>query len=256
MACSLLSDGRCRFCEWRIELIRFLVLFSITGRWKGARFMKLRKFHTIFAATTLIMSALLSAAALRANTLVVPTGTEIRLVLESSLSTETNKVRDPFAAEVAEDVVIGGQTMIARGARVHGEISRIETPKRLAGLTGKASMVLRFDNIHTSSGDEALVASLVSVSDPANTKQKESVKREGKVEATADTKGMIAKGTIGVAAGTVLGAIFGNVSRGLLLGSIGGAAAILAPKGKDVTLEHGTGLVIRLDRNLEFSSAF
>ena len=54
-----------------------------------------------------------------------------------------------------------------------------------------------------------------------------------------------------MAAGTVLGAIFGSVSRGLLLGSIGGAVAILAPKGDDVTLSQGTGLPVRLDRDLD-----
>jgi hypothetical protein len=48
----------------------------------------------------------------------------------------------------------------------------------------------------------------------------------------------------------VLGALFGNVSRGLLLGTIGGAVAILAPKGRDVILEKGTGFQVRIDHDL------
>lgn len=208
-------------------------------------------FHSMLAASVLALSFAAISPRLLADTRLVPNGTTINLLLKQELSTSANKVGDAFTAEVAQDVVVNGHTIVPRGATVDGQISKIEKPKRLAGMTGKASLVLRFDRIHTRTGEEPIVASLVSVHDPVDSKPQEKVGEEGKVEAKTETKGMLTKGAIGVAAGTVLGAVFGNVSRGLALGSIGGAVAILAPKGKDVTLVKGSGLQIRLDRDLD-----
>ncbi len=210
-----------------------------------------RVFHSILAASILTLNLAAISPGLPANTGIVPNGTTINLLLKQELSTSANKVGDTFTAEVVQDVVVNGQTVIPHGAMVDGQISKLEKPKRLAGMTGKASLVLRFDRIRTRSGEEPIVASLVSVHDPVESKPQEKVGEEGKVEAKTDTKGILTKGAIGVAAGTVLGAVFGNVSRGLALGSIGGAVAILAPKGKDVTLPKESGLQIRLDRDLD-----
>lgn len=144
---------------------------------------------------------------------------------------------------------------------MEGSITKLEKAKRLAGLQGKASLVLAFDRIRTPSREVPMAATLVGVHDPVDkTKQREEleeakkrddrVKDEGEIEAKRDVKDIATKGAIGVAAGTVLGALFGNVSRGLLLGSIGGAVAILAPKGNEVTLREGTGLEVRLEQDL------
>ena len=77
------------------------------------------------------------------------------------------------------------------------------------------------------------------------------IDEEGEIEAETDVTDILTKGAIGLGAGALLGAIFGNVSRGVLLGTIGGAVAILAPKGEDVELEEGSGLRIRLDRDID-----
>jgi hypothetical protein len=214
--------------------------------------MKFGKAYTITNALFLVLNLAILTPTLEAMSPSVPKGTILKLILKDNLSTKTSKEGDPFAAELAEDVVIRGYTMLHKGATIEGVISKMEEPKRLGGLKGKASMVLRFDRIRTHGGEEPMVASLVSVHDPVDgSKQPDKVKDEGEVQSKTDVKDMATKGAIGVAAGTVLGAIFGNVSRGLLLGSIGGAVAILAPKGNDVTLSPGTGLQIRLDRDLE-----
>jgi len=213
--------------------------------------MKFGKAYTITNALFLVLNLAILTPTLEAMPS-VPKGTILKLILNDNLSTKTSKEGDPFAAELAEDVVIPGYTMLYKGATIEGVISKMEEAKRLGGLKGKASMVLRFDRIRTHGGEEPMVASLVSVHDPVDgSKQPDKVKDEGEVQSKTDVKDMATKGAIGVAAGTVLGAIFGNVARGLVLGSIGGAVAILAPKGNDVTLSPGTGLQIRLDRDLE-----
>lgn len=202
--------------------------------------------------------SVVAAPALRAEQQVVPRGTAVKLILSESLSTRDSEVGQRFRATVAEDVISNGRVMIRHGASVTGTVTEVERAKRLGGLTGKAKMTLRFDRIQTVSGDRPLDATLVSVHDPVPGVKDRNIKKdkdvdineEGQVKAGTDVKDILTKGAIGVAAGAVLGALFGNVSRGVILGSIGGAVAILAPKGKDVNLKEGTGLQIRLDRDL------
>lgn len=193
---------------------------------------------------------------------VVPRGQTLKLILNNELSTKNNKEGDTFTAELAEPVVINGATALPRGTVVEGTITKLEGAKRMAGIRGQASMVLSFDRIRTHGEEQPMAATVLSVHDPINKskqreelerakRQDEKVKAEGQIEAKTDTKDILTKGAIGVAAGAVLGALFGNVSRGVLLGSIGSAVAILAPKGKDVTIPAGSGLQIRLDRDLE-----
>ena len=152
---------------------------------------------------------------------------------------------------------------IRQGATVRGTVTKVERAKRLAGLKGKAKLVLRFDTIQTVTGERPITATLVSVHDPVPGLTDEDIKRdddddtdineEGEVSRDTDLGDILTKGAIGVAAGALLGALFGNVSRGVIIGSIGGAIAILAPKGKDLVLKEGTGLQIRMDRDLNVS---
>jgi len=196
-----------------------------------------------------------------AQTRVVPRGTVLKLILDDRLSTKDTEVGDMFKATVAEDVNVSGRTLIRHGDVVEGTVTQVEEAKRLAGLTGKAGLTLRFDSLRTDRGESPLTATLISVHDPVKGLTAEDVENddnrdlgdEGQIEAERDVKGILTKGAIGVAAGALLGALFGNVSRGVLLGSIGGAVAILAPKGEDVELKEGTGLQIRLDRDLNLS---
>lgn len=192
---------------------------------------------------------------------VVPRGTTLRLILNDSLNTKKTNAGERFQATVAEDVIVDGRVMIRHGARVEGTVTEVERAKRLAGLAGKAKMTLRFDRVRTVNGERPLVATLVSVHDPVPGLKDEDIKKdkkvdvneEGEVTADRDIKDILTKGAIGVAAGALLGVLFGNASRGVIIGSIGGAVAILAPKGKDVNLKEGTGLQIRLDRDLNIA---
>jgi hypothetical protein len=195
---------------------------------------------------------------------VIPRGTTLRLILEDRLDSEDAMEGDAFSANLAEDLVIDGRLMIRRGAVVTGTISQVEDADRLAGLTGKASMTLRFDRIRANGEWRPLSATLVSVHDPLEgvgaddyfgdrEDDDRDIDEEGRLEADTDIGAIIKKGAIGIGAGALLGALFGNVSRGLIIGSIGSAVAILAPEGEEVTLEEGTGLTVRLDRNLDLS---
>jgi hypothetical protein len=214
--------------------------------------------QSVFVAIAVAVSLVLSPALQAAQTRVVPSGTMIRLILNDDLTTRSTDQGDRFKATVAERVSVGGRVLVPQGAIVEGTVTEVEKAKRGGGVAGRAKLVLRFDRLRASGQSYPLRATLVSVHDPvpgldSKDVQDVDIDEEGEVDAETDMEGIITRGAIGVAAGALLGALFGNVSRGLLIGSIGGAIAILAPKGKHVELKEGTGLQIRLDRDLNMS---
>src|SRR5262245_28376376 len=134
----------------------------------------------------------------------VPRDTVVKLILNNRLGTKDTNIGDKFTATVAEDVVVDGRTLIRHGAVVDGTVTQVERPKRLAGITGKARLMLRFDRIHVN-GSRALTATLVSVHDPVPGVKVEDQKSEdskigdeGEVKAKTDTKDILTKGAIGV----------------------------------------------------------
>ncbi len=58
----------------------------------------------------------------------VPEGTDLTVVLDQSLSTTRNRSGDMFQASVAVPIVIDGQTVIPKDARVNGHIVDAQGP--------------------------------------------------------------------------------------------------------------------------------
>src|SRR5215469_1630435 len=85
----------------------------------------------------------------RTGDFILRNGVQIRLRLTKTISSSTAKLGDPVEFEVAEDVVIDGVCVLAKGAPAVGVISEAETKKRLGhgGVVGiTVSSVLLTDN--------------------------------------------------------------------------------------------------------------
>ncbi len=185
----------------------------------------------------------------------VPQGTQMRLILQNSLNTKTAQEHDQFTATLAESVRVGDRVVFPAGSTVKGEVTLVERAKRLSPFRGKAALHLRFETIHTPAGhDYPLMASLVSVHEPGKEIEQSSSKaktdEEGTIQAKSDVKKDVLTGLGAAGGGALVGAIFGHVARGLVIGTAGGAAYVLAKKGKEVELPQGSGMVIRMDRAL------
>src|ERR1700689_566206 len=63
----------------------------------------------------------------------LPAGTALKVKLETTLATSTNKVGDPFSGRVTEPVVVDGKTVVPIGATVEGRLTRVSAPRRVAG---------------------------------------------------------------------------------------------------------------------------
>ena len=157
---------------------------------------------------------------------VVPTGQEMDVRLQSTLSSETAAVEQRFEATTAVDLMQNGRVLIPAGSVVNGIVSGVEKAGRVE-RTGK--LTLSFDGITVRGRQHKIRATATDV-----------FKSGGILEE---------KGTAGVGAGAgaIVGGILGGVKGAVLGAVIGAGGAIAATDGKDVELPAGSVVRVRFD---------
>lgn len=152
----------------------------------------------------------------------VPSGTELSLILETAVSSETSTPDQPVRARVAKPVVLYGMTAIPEGAPVTGSVVAAERSGRVKGL---ASVAIRFNS--------------VTVANTPYTINTARIVREAEATKGSDAK----KIGIGAGVGAAIGAIAGGGDGAAIGAGVGGAAgtgAVLATRGKEVSIPAGT----------------
>jgi hypothetical protein len=165
--------------------------------------------------------------------LMIPSGTELRVLLVDPLSTDTNSAGDRFLATMAESVVIDGTTVLPKGTQVRGRVVGVEDSGRVKGL---ASIRLVLTDIMQ--GDRVVAITTDTF------------------EATADSSktrdGQIIAGGAGV--GAAIGAITGG-KKGAAIGAVTGGGAgtgvVLATKGKEIHYGPETRLSFTLAKSVQ-----
>jgi hypothetical protein len=202
--------------------------------------------------------ALLLAPAVNAQNGELLQGTQLRLVLLNGLSTSVARAGDPFTAVVAEPVVMGTDLVLPAGAKVHGVVGSIERPKRFSIFRGQAAMNLQFKTLEIEGREFPAPMSILGIySDGENAKARKDLHTtEGAViQERRDVKADVLAASIGTGGGSLVGAIFSHVVRGLAIGMIGSTAYIIEKKGKEVELPAQTGFKVRLDKSVSLPSA-
>ncbi len=197
---------------------------------------------------------------------VIPEGTDIQLSLSEPLSSKLNDVGDVVFATIRRDVVVDGKTLLPRGTEVTGRV----TLAQAAGRPFKGGRLhVTFDRVRLDGQDQKLAVIIKSASDFA---------RDEKVNASSE--GTLKEGTsgadllrnVGTAAGIGMigvtiailagvndnGGFYGGISQG---GAIAGAsilggsvvAGVLLTKGKEVRLDSGAVIRVKLERSLAVS---
>jgi hypothetical protein len=154
----------------------------------------------------------------------VPSGTDLVLTLETSVSSETAKPDQPVRARVAKPVVVSGMTVIPEGATVTGAVV---SAQRSGRVKGRAAIALRFNEVIVMNTPYRISTTRIS-------RQAEATKGE-------DAK----KIGIGAGVGTAIGAIAGGKKGAAIGAGIGGGAgtgAVLATRGDEVTIPAGATL--------------
>jgi hypothetical protein len=167
---------------------------------------------------------------------IVPDGIQMKIRLNTEISTKTNREGDKFTAVVLDPSDFSE-------AIVEGHIAALNKSGK---ATGKTEMSLAFDTIRLRDGRGSRFAGQVE-----KVYQSESVKtvdEEGNVESGSRGKDTATRGVAGGALGAIIGGIAGGgkgAAIGAILGAGVGAGSVLVQDGKTLILEPGTEILIR-----------
>lgn len=175
----------------------------------------------------------------------IPDGSRFIIKLKDTLDTKKMQDGKHFKAELREDLVTPSGLIIPKGRNVKGHVGRFEH-----GFTG-SKMQLALDEIETRNGWVPLIGTVTGVpGDPSikATGEEGEVYRRG-----PDKRKVITDAAIGAGVGAVSGTVLGG-GKGAVVGAVAGAGigtgTSLLLKGRDMKLEKGTQLEVRLDRDL------
>ena len=165
----------------------------------------------------------------------LPEGTSIRVRLDTDLGSKISQPGDTFTATVADDVMKGGDVIIAKGARAEGTVV---DAKPLGKFKGGAALVVKLDRVTSRWGSYPVETS--SISQAQNGK--------GKRSATM------------IGGGAGLGALIGGLAgggKGAAIGALAGGGAGTAGSAftgnKQIVLPAETLLTFKLDHSVRIS---
>jgi hypothetical protein len=170
----------------------------------------------------------------------IPGDTVLLVELQNRLSTDVSQVGDRFQARVVEPRDLAG-------AIVGGRLTEVRRPGRARGT---AMLQMTFDQIQMPSGGDwqSFSAQVIEVL-PAGDSNVGKVDPEGGVRGRSSTKDDVAKVGAGAGIGAIIGGIAGGGSGavvGAIIGGGIGTAGAMTQRGKDIRLEPGQQLRIRV----------
>jgi hypothetical protein len=175
----------------------------------------------------------------------IPDGTRFIMKLRDTLDTKTMEQGKHFTAELREELLTPSGLLIPKGRTIKGHVATFEH-----GFTG-ARMQLALDEIHTRKGWVPLIGTVTGVpGDPSikSTGEEGELYRKG-----PDMKRVVTNAAIGAGVGAASGAAAGG-GKGAAVGALAGAGlgsgSSLLFHGREMKLEEGTNLEVRLDRDL------
>jgi hypothetical protein len=159
----------------------------------------------------------------------VPSGTEIDARLQTPLTSDTAQVEDRFEATTDVDLYQGEKVLIPAGSVLRGVVTSVDRASR---TDRKGSLTLSFDQITVRGRSYPMRATVT-----------EALESEG-------IKGEAARIGTGAGVGAIIGGILGGVKGALIGILVGAGGTIAATEGKDVHLEPGTILRVRIDESI------
>ncbi|MFZ1919130.1 MAG: hypothetical protein WAU58_16265 [Terriglobales bacterium] len=181
----------------------------------------------------------------------LPTGTAVKMKLDTTLTTFSSRTGDAFSARVTEPVVLDGKTVIPIGATVEGRVTKTTEPRRIAG---KPTIAVFPENLVLPNGDRfTLNASLVDT----NARHGTDVNTEGQFKGAGHDGTDLTQIGMGTGGGMLIGGLIGG-AKGFVIGGVIGATVTVSHwlgKHRSATLPAGTELVMELNRPMMMMSA-
>ena len=165
----------------------------------------------------------------------LPAGTDIRVRLDTDLGSKISQPGDSFSATVADDVLKGGDVIIAKGARADGTVV---DAKPLGKFKGGAVLEIKLNRVHSKWGSYAV--------------------ETGSISRAEKGKGKRSAAFIGGGAG--FGALVGGLAgggKGAAIGALAGGGAGTAGSAftgnKQIVLPAETLLTFKLDHSVHIT---
>jgi len=178
----------------------------------------------------------------------IPAGTVLHCRVAETITTKLNSQGDPFAATVAEPVMLDGREVIPAGATLRGHITEMEKPGRIKGV---GQMRLAVDQIALPDGRTfPLAAVLMTAYGVDNVKV---VGSEGLVKGPSSRGPDLKEIGAGTGGGTFLGLVLGHPLLGATFGATATTIDRLRRRGKDLTIPVGTQLNYQLTHAIELT---
>jgi hypothetical protein len=206
--------------------------------------------RTLSLASLMLMASIALTSIASAQT-ALPTGTAVKMKLETTLATFSSKAGDPFSARVTEPVVMDGKTVIPIGTTIEGRVTKSNEPRRIAG---KPTIGIFPETLVLPNGDKFMLnASLVDTGVRHGT----DVNNEGQFKGAGHDGKDLTEIGLGTGGGMLVGGLAGG-GKGFLIGGTVGATLTVAHwlgKHRSAMLPAGTELVMELSRPMTMTVA-
>lgn len=162
----------------------------------------------------------------------LPAGTELSLVLDTPVASDTSSVEGAVRAHLAKPLSVDGVVALPADSTVEGSITEVERAGKVKGL---AHVAFRFHELTRTDDSERYRIETSAVSRTARaTKGKDAVKVGG-----------------GALGGAIVGGIIGG-KKGAAIGTAAGAGAggavVMSTRGEEVRLGRGATVSVRLSQ--------
>lgn len=197
-----------------------------------------------------VLIAIILLAAVCAAAQTIPAGTALKVRLQTTLSTFSNKRGDAFTGQLTQAVTLNGQTLIPIGTALQGRVTKVTEPRR---IKGRPTIGIVPESVVLATGEKLPVsATLVDT----NLRDGSDVNEEGQFKGPShDRKDLLTLGG-GTGGGMLVGALIAGGKGTLVGGAIGAGATIgyWLYKRNAAVLPTGTELIIELDRPLTLAT--
>lgn len=186
------------------------------------------------------------------ETIVVPAGTRVAVILENGISTGNARAGDSVYFRTSFPITQNNHVIIPVGSYLRGELTETKRPGR---VKGRGEFRMRLNTLILPNG---YTVDLTAIPRSADSGGKETTDSEGKITGPGG-KG---KDVGTVASTTVTGAGIGAIAQGAKgagigagVGAVVGLAAVLLTRGPEAELRRGSTLDLVLERQIELDGS-
>jgi hypothetical protein len=187
----------------------------------------------VFAAPALVPSTAAEQSVferLTTREVTVPAGTQLPIILDTSVASNTSRVEQPVRAHLSRDVRLDNDVVIPAGSELFGNVTAVRRPGK---VKGRSYIALRLTTLVPSGGEDRYRVDTGRVARAGRATKKKDAMKIG----------------IPAAGGAAIGGLIGGKKGALIgAGAAGGAgtAVVLSTRGEEVGIGRGTALTLRL----------